>query len=168
VVNPSWTIPPSIMRNEVLPGLRADPNYASDKGYEVIREGGNITVRQPPGPNNALGLIKFMFPNQHHVYLHDTPNRSLFNTLRRAHSAGCVRIENPFALADLLLAEAGWGEARLRGLIGGGERTVRISPAIPVHLTYFTMTVAEDGQLRAFEDIYRFNQLVRDALGLDG
>jgi L,D-transpeptidase YcbB len=168
VVNPSWTIPPSIMRNEVLPGLRADPNYASNKGYEVIREGGNITVRQPPGPNNALGLIKFMFPNQHHVYLHDTPNRSLFNTLRRAHSAGCVRIENPFALADLLLAEAGWGEARLRGLIGGGERTVRISPAIPVHLTYFTMTVAEDGQLRAFEDIYRFNQLVRDALGLDG
>jgi L,D-transpeptidase YcbB len=168
VVNPSWTIPPSIMRNEVLPGLRADPDYALNKGYEVIREGNNITVRQPPGPNNALGMIKFMFPNQHHVYLHDTPSRGLFNTLRRAHSAGCVRIENPFKLADLLLAEAGWGEARLRGLLGNSERTVRINPAIPVHLTYFTMVVDDDGQLRAFEDIYRFNQLVRDALGLSG
>ncbi len=168
VVNPSWTIPPSIMRNEVLPGLRADPDYAFNRGYEVIRHGNNITVRQPPGPNNALGAIKFMFPNQHHVYLHDTPNRGLFNTLRRAHSAGCVRIENPFRLADLLLAEAGWGEQRLRSLVGGRERTVRIEPAIPVHLAYFTMTIDEDGRLRAFEDIYRFNQLVRDALGLEG
>lgn len=168
VVNPSWTIPPSIMRNEVLPGMRADPDYALRKGYDVIWEGGNVTVRQPPGPNNALGLIKFMFPNKHHVYLHDTPSRALFNTLRRAHSAGCVRIENPFKLADLLLADAGWGEARLRGLVGGSERTVRINPAIPVHLTYFTMTIGENGQLRAFEDIYGFNQLVRDALGLKG
>lgn len=169
VVNPSWTIPPTIMRNEVLPGLRADPDYALKKGYEVIRQGNNITVRQPPGPNNALGLIKFMFPNKHHVYLHDTPSRGLFNTLRRAHSAGCVRIENPFKLADILLADSGWGEARLRRLLAGGaERTVRISPAIPVHLTYFTLTVDAGGQLRAFADVYRFNQLVRDALGLEG
>jgi len=169
VVNPSWTIPPTIMRNEVLPGLREDPDYALKKGYEVIRHGNNITVRQPPGPNNALGMIKFMFPNKHHVYLHDTPSRGLFNTLHRAHSAGCVRIENPFKLADILLADAGWGEARLRRLVGGpDERTVRINPAIPVHLTYFTLTVDDSGQLRAFADVYHFNQLVRDALGLKG
>jgi murein L,D-transpeptidase YcbB/YkuD len=168
VVNPSWTIPPTIMRNEVLPGLRADPDYALKKGYEVIRHGNNITVRQPPGPNNALGMIKFMFPNGHHVYLHDTPSRGLFNTLNRAHSSGCVRIENPFKLADILLADAGWGEERLRRLVGGAERTVRISPAVPVHLTYFTLTVDDGGQLRAFADVYRFNQLVRDALGLKG
>ncbi|HSP26402.1 MAG TPA: L,D-transpeptidase family protein, partial [Saliniramus sp.] len=168
VVNPSWTIPPTIMRNEVLPGMRADPDYALKKGYDVIWNGPNVTVRQPPGPNNALGMIKFMFPNKHHVYLHDTPSRGLFNTLRRAHSAGCVRVENPFKLADLLLADAGWGEARLRRLVGGSERTVRIDPAIPVHLTYFTMAIGENGQLRAFEDVYGFNQLVRDALGLRG
>ena len=169
VVNPSWTIPPSIMRNEVLPGLRADPDYALKKGYQVIRDGSNIIVRQPPGPDNALGMIKFMFPNSHHVYLHDTPNRGLFNTLHRAHSAGCVRIENPFGLADILLRDSGWGEERLRGLVGGpNERTVRISPSIPVHLTYFTLTVDDEGQIRAFADVYRFNQLVRDALGLDG
>lgn len=166
VVSPSWTIPPSIMRDEVLPGLRADPYWAEDRGYEVIRDGRNITVRQPPGPGNALGQIKFMFPNKHHVYLHDTPARHLFNTTRRAHSWGCVRVEDPFAFADLILRDSGWPESRLRGLVGSRERTVRVSPAIPIHLVYFTMTADRSGGLRVFEDVYGFNRLVREALGI--
>ncbi|TVR11324.1 MAG: murein L,D-transpeptidase [Salinarimonadaceae bacterium] len=166
VVSPSWTIPPSILRKEVLPGLRADPLWAEKRGYQVFRDGRNISVRQPPGPENALGQIKFMFPNKHHVYLHDTPSRHLFNTLRRAHSWGCVRVEDPFAFADLILRESGWPEARLRALIGPRERTVRLDAPIPIHLVYFTMTADRSGGLRVFEDVYGFNQLVREALGI--
>ncbi|GGK25673.1 L,D-transpeptidase family protein [Salinarimonas ramus] len=167
VVSPTWTIPPSIMRNEILPGLRADPNYAAARGYEVIRNGSTITVRQPPGPRNALGHIKFMFPNGHHVYLHDTPSRGLFDTIRRAYSHGCVRVENPFALADLLLAEQGWPEARLRALVGPRERYVHLDEHVPVHLAYFTLEVEDDGRIVPHEDIYGFDRLTREALGLD-
>ncbi|MGP9822800.1 L,D-transpeptidase family protein, partial [Salinarimonas sp. NSM] len=167
VVSPSWTIPPSIMRNEILPGLRADPGYAAARGYEVIRNGNHITVRQPPGPRNALGHIKFMFPNGHHVYLHDTPSRGLFDTMRRAYSHGCVRVENPFALADLLLAEQGWPEARLRALIGTRERYVHLDEHVPVHLAYFTLEVDADGRVVPHEDIYGFDARTREALGLD-
>lgn len=166
VVSPSWTIPPSILREEVLPGLREDPLWAEKRGYQVFRDGRNISVRQPPGPGNALGHIKFMFPNRHHVYLHDTPSRHLFNTMRRAHSWGCVRVENPFAFADLILRESGWPEARLRELIGPRERTVRLDAPIPIHLVYFTMTADRTGGIRVFEDVYGFNRLVREALGI--
>ncbi|WP_372425935.1 L,D-transpeptidase family protein [Salinarimonas chemoclinalis] len=166
VVSPSWTIPPSIMRNEILPGLRADPGYAAARGYEVIRTGNHVTVRQPPGPRNALGHIKFMFPNGHHVYLHDTPSRGLFDTLRRAYSHGCVRVENPFALADLLLAEQGWPEARLRALIGSRERYVHLDEHVPVHLAYFTLEADADGRVVPHEDIYGFDARTREALGL--
>ncbi|WP_052341229.1 L,D-transpeptidase family protein [Salinarimonas rosea] len=167
VVSPSWTIPPSIMRNEILPGLRADPGYAAARGYEVIRNGNQITVRQPPGPRNALGQIKFMFPNGHHVYLHDTPSRGLFDTIRRAYSHGCVRVEDPFALADLLLAEQGWPAERLRALIGSRERYVHLDEPVPVHLAYFTLEADADGRIVPHEDIYGFDGRTREALGLD-
>jgi len=103
IVNPSWNVPPSILKNEFLPRLAADPLYAARRGYEVIRRNGQIAIRQPPGERNALGFIKFMFPNQHAVYLHDTPNRSLFSAERRAFSHGCVRVDQPFRLADVVL-----------------------------------------------------------------
>ncbi|MGJ3265527.1 MAG: L,D-transpeptidase family protein [Salinarimonas sp.] len=167
VVSPSWTIPPSIMRNEILPGLRADPGYAAARGYDVIRNGNHITVRQPPGPRNALGNIKFMFPNGHHVYLHDTPSRGLFDTLRRAYSHGCVRVEDPFALADLLLAEQGWPAERLRALIGSRERYVHLDAPVPVHLAYFTLEVDAEGRLVPHEDIYGFDSRMREALGVE-
>ncbi|MFN3688978.1 murein L,D-transpeptidase [Salinarimonas sp.] len=166
VVNPSWTVPPSILRRDWLPLLRANPDAAAERGFEVIRRGNTISVRQPPGPTNALGLIKFMFPNGHHVYLHDTPNRSLFNTLRRAHSAGCVRVENPFRLAEFLLSPQGWTEERLRGLVGRGERAIHLEDPVPVHLAYFTLSPDGAGGLRVHEDVYGFDALVRDALGL--
>lgn len=167
VVSPTWTVPPTIMRNEFLPGLRADPNYAAARGFDVIQNGSTITVRQPPGPRNALGHIKFMFPNGHHVYLHDTPSRGLFDTIRRAYSHGCVRVEDPFALADLLLAEQGWPKERLLALIGPRERYVHLDEPVPVHLAYFTLEADADGRITPHEDIYGFDALVREALGLD-
>ena len=165
VVNPSWYIPPSILKKEILPGLAADPSYAERRGYQVIRRGNQISVRQPPGERNALGFIKFMFPNGHAVYLHDTPNRNLFGSGRRAFSHGCVRVENPFQLADFVLGSE-WTESRLKRLIGRGERTIFLPEKLPVHLTYFTIEVAASGELRSFEDIYGHNRRVRAALGL--
>jgi murein L,D-transpeptidase YcbB/YkuD len=167
IVNPSWNIPPSILKKEILPGLAADPLYAAKRGYEVIRRGDQIIVRQPPGERNALGFIKLMFPNRHAVYLHDTPNRSLFRAERRAFSHGCVRVEQPFQLAEEVLGRS-WTETRLKGLIGRGERTINLPEPLPVHLTYFTTFVDEHGELRSAADLYGHNQKVRVALGLGG
>jgi L,D-transpeptidase YcbB len=166
VVNPSWTIPPSIMKKEILPALAADPNYAARKGYKIIRRGNQISVQQPPGERNALGFVKFMFPNDHAVYLHDTPNRNLFSASKRAFSHGCVRVDQPFELAEEVLgADGKWPEKRLRGLIGKGERYVHLSKPLPVHLTYFTVAADEHGQLKTFDDIYGLDRKVRAALG---
>ncbi|MBQ0824009.1 L,D-transpeptidase family protein [Microvirga sp. HBU67558] len=167
VVNPSWTIPPSIMKKEILPALANDPYYAARKGYKVIRRGDRIVVQQPPGERNALGFVKFMFPNQHAVYLHDTPNRNLFSASKRAFSHGCVRVEKPFELAEEIMGRDGkWTEERLRGLIGKGERTVQLSNPLPVHLTYFTLAIDEKGEVKRFDDIYGLDRKVRAALNL--
>ncbi|WP_134496061.1 L,D-transpeptidase family protein [Microvirga pakistanensis] len=167
VVNPSWTIPPSIMKKEILPGLANDPYYAARKGYKVIRKDGRLIVQQPPGERNALGYVKFMFPNQHAVYLHDTPNRNLFSAAKRAFSHGCVRVEKPFELAEFIMGEdSKWTEQRLRGLIGKGERTVFLPKPLPVHLAYFTLRVDERGSLKSYPDLYGLDQKVRTALNL--
>jgi murein L,D-transpeptidase YcbB/YkuD len=169
VVNPSWTVPPSIVRKEILPGLAEDPYYAERRGYRVIRRGNRIIVQQPPGERNALGFIKFMFPNQHAVYLHDTPSRRLFSADRRAFSHGCVRVDQPFHLAELILqSESGWTEAKLRKLIGRGERHIRLKNPLPVHLTYFTVSIEPGGQMRTFDDLYGLNRKVKAALGYPG
>jgi murein L,D-transpeptidase YcbB/YkuD len=167
VVNPSWYVPPSILKKEFLPKLAEDPGYAARQGYEVIRRGNAISVRQPPGERNALGFIKFMFPNGHAVYLHDTPNRRLFAGAPRALSHGCIRVENPFLLADFVLGQE-WSEQRLKKLIGRGERTIWLPKKLPVHLTYFTLAVDEAGDLKSFEDMYGHDRRVRQALGLNG
>lgn len=167
VVNPSWTIPPSIMKKEILPALANDPDYAAKKGYKIIRRGDHISVQQPPGERNALGFLKFMFPNQHAVYLHDTPNRNLFSAAKRAFSHGCVRVDKPFALAQEIMGEDGkWNEQKLRSLIGKGERTVFLPKPLPVHLTYFTLAADEKGGLKSFPDLYGLDQKVRTALSL--
>jgi L,D-transpeptidase YcbB len=166
VVNPSWTVPPSILKKEFLPGLAVDPYYAERRGYKVIRSGNRISVQQPPGERNALGFVKFMFPNQHAVYLHDTPNRSLFTAGKRAFSHGCVRVEQPFELAQEILGQDGkWSEQKLKGLIGKGERYVYLRQPVPVHLTYFTISIDERGELKTFEDLYGIDRKVRAALG---
>ncbi|WP_201835302.1 L,D-transpeptidase family protein [Microvirga zambiensis] len=167
VVNPSWTIPPSIMKKEILPALATDPYYAARKGYKIIRRGDRITVQQPPGERNALGFVKFMFPNQHAVYLHDTPNRNLFSASKRAFSHGCVRVDKPFELAEEIMGKDGkWTEEKLRGLIGKGERYVNLTNPLPVHLTYFTLAVDDKGEVKHFDDIYGLDRKVRAALNL--
>jgi murein L,D-transpeptidase YcbB/YkuD len=163
VVNPSWFVPPSILKKEFLPGLAADPDYAAKRGYVVTRRGSNISVRQPPGERNALGWIKFMFPNDHAVYLHDTPNRRLFALDRRALSHGCVRVDNPFLLADQVLGPE-WTHERLKRLIGSGERTIKLPEPMPIHLVYNTHVIGADGRLTTFDDLYGFHRLVRQAL----
>ncbi|MCK2052760.1 L,D-transpeptidase family protein [Methylobacterium sp. 37f] len=165
VVNPSWNVPPSILKNEFLPGLARDPNYAARRGYEVVYRNGNVSVRQPPGERNALGFIKFMFPNNHAVYLHDTPNRSLFSSSQRALSHGCVRVDDPFRFADAVLPEA-WSSERLKKLIGKGERQIRLPEKLPVHLAYFTASVDETGSLRTLPDLYGYDARMKIALGL--
>jgi murein L,D-transpeptidase YcbB/YkuD len=162
IVNPSWYVPPSIFKNEFY----SDPAYAASRGYQVVRtRDGGISVRQPPGERNALGFIKFMFPNQHAVYLHDTPNRSLFNAQKRAFSHGCVRLDQPFRFGEFVLGPE-WSEGRLRSLIGKGERTIRLPEKIPVHLTYFTLLADDKGELHQIADLYAVNNKVRLALGL--
>lgn len=167
VLNPSWYVPPSILRRDFLPKLADDPGYAERNGYELRRNGRNISIRQPPGPKNALGNVKFMFPNHHAVYLHDTPNKRLFANQARAYSAGCVRVENPMRLAELLLGkENGWTQARLDGLVGKGERRVNLPRKVPVHLAYFTLSADADGSLTGFGDLYDIDARMRETLGL--
>ncbi|MCJ2033555.1 murein L,D-transpeptidase [Methylobacterium sp. J-068] len=165
VVNPSWNVPPSILKNEFLPGLARDPNYAARRGYEVVYRNGNVSVRQPPGERNALGFIKFMFPNNHAVYLHDTPNRSLFSSAHRALSHGCVRVEDPFRFADAVLPDA-WSSERLKKLIGKGERQIRLPEKLPVHLAYFTTSIDETGRVQTLPDLYGYDARMKIALGL--
>ncbi|KQT15375.1 peptidoglycan-binding protein [Methylobacterium sp. Leaf399] len=167
VVNPSWHVPPSILKNEFLPGLARDPNYAARRGYQVVYSGKTVSVRQPPGERNALGFIKFMFPNNHAVYLHDTPNRSLFAASQRALSHGCVRVDDPFRFADSVLPEE-WSSSRLKGLIGKGERTIRLTQKLPVHLAYFTAYVDDGGAYRTLPDLYGHDARMKAALGLGG
>lgn len=163
VVNPSWFVPPSILKKEFLPKLASDPGYAERRGYVVTRRGNAISVRQPPGERNALGWIKFLFPNDHAVYLHDTPNRSLFSATKRTFSHGCVRVENPFALADQVLGPE-WTSERLKKLIGSGERTIKLPQPLPIHLVYETFVVDAHGAVTTYDDIYGFHRLVRTAL----
>ncbi len=164
IVNPSWSIPPSILKNEILPKLAQDPDYAAKLGYQVYRSGKSISVRQPPGERNALGLIKFIFPNEHAVYLHDTPNRTLFARDQRAMSHGCVRVDQPFRLAEILLADQGYDEARLRSMVGSGERMIKLAKPLPVHLTYFTLKLGENGEIEKVTDIYNYDPGLKTAL----
>jgi murein L,D-transpeptidase YcbB/YkuD len=168
-VNPYWNVPESIIKKEMMPKLAADPTYLQRMGYEVTTRNGRMIVRQPPGERNALGRIKFMFPNQHAVYLHDTPTRGLFNTERRSYSHGCVRVDQPFKFAEIVLGkENGWSEDRVRKLIGGANRTIHLPKAIDIHIGYFTAFVDDAGKLQLREDIYGHSQKVKAALGLQG
>ena len=167
-VNPYWNVPDSIIKKEMMPKLAEDPTYLQKLGYEVsTAKNGRMIVRQPPGERNALGRIKFMFPNQHAVYLHDTPTRALFANGLRAYSHGCVRLDKPFKFAEVVLgAENGWTEERARKLIGGKNETIMLPRAIDIHIGYYTAFVDETGKLQLRDDIYGHSRKVRAALGL--
>ncbi len=166
LINPSWLVPDSIIRKEMLPKLAADPGYLSRRGYEVKTVGGRLTVRQRPGEANALGRIAFMFPNDHSVYLHDTPSRELFDEESRAFSHGCIRVEDPLTLAELVMGgeATGWPAERISGMIGGAERTVFLPRPLPIHIEYFTEFVDESGELHEQPDVYGLTQKVAAVL----
>ena len=183
VVNPYWHVPESIKVKEMLPEIQADPaGYFSRHGYEVTWDGQLIDptrviwdenavkavgIRQVPGEANALGHIKFMFPNQHAVYLHDTPLRSLFNRDVRAFSHGCVRVDDPMAFADAVLqGDPEWTVPKLQAMFGGDEKRVDIATHLKVHLAYFTAFVDDGGKLQIRDDIYGHTQAVKKALGM--
>jgi murein L,D-transpeptidase YcbB/YkuD len=166
IINPSWHVPYSIVKKEFLPKLAEDPDYATKAGYEVSQNGDLVTIRQPPGERNALGFVKFMFPNQHSVYLHDTPTRKLFANTERTYSHGCVRVEEPFALASVVLDDSKYPTDELKALIGKGERVIRLKEPLPVQLTYFTVVPDQTGELHHVGDIYGYDQSVEAALGL--
>ncbi len=159
LINPAWLVPDSIVKKEILPRL----SHFEHLGYEVKTIGGRVTVRQPPGDDNALGRLAFMFPNDHSVYLHDTPARELFSEDMRALSHGCVRVEDPLRLAELVL---GWPESRVDAAIGGPERTVFLPHPLPIHIEYFTDFVDEDGNLQERPDVYGLTQKVAGTLSM--
>jgi hypothetical protein len=152
LINPSWQVPDSIIRKEMASKLGA----LSRRGYEVKTVGGRLTVRQLPGDDNALGRFAFMFPNDHAIYLHDTPSKDLFDEETRAFSHGCIRVEDPQSLAVLVLGgeSTGWTDERIEAVIGGKERTVFLARPLPIHIEYFTDFVDEFGEIKERPDVY--------------
>ena len=158
-VNPTWNVPPSIIQNEYLPALQQDPQAMERIGLKVSQEpDGTVRIWQPPGDRNALGRIRFNFPNKFLVYQHDTPDKYLFAKATRAYSHGCMRVENPLkygeVLLSLVLPKEHYTEQRLRSMFGGSEININFPTTIPVHLTYQTAFVDDNGKLALRGDVY--------------
>jgi murein L,D-transpeptidase YcbB/YkuD len=153
VLNPDWTVPESILRNEMLPAIAANPDYLVQNHMEVTGSG---AVRQLPGPWNALGPIKFFLPNIHGVYLHGTPAPALFKEERRDFSHGCVRVADPFALAAWILRdESNWPPDRIRATVADGmTRSIKVGRPPRIVLFYMTATFVPEGSVEFAEDIY--------------
>ncbi len=180
VVNPYWNVPSSIAVNEIKPHLLANPGYLASQNMEMLSGGkvinasaidwtqtniNNFHIRQKPGSGNALGQVKFLFPNQHDVYLHDTPSKSLFARSFRAYSHGCVRVENPMDFADALLKlEPDMSATTLEAAFGDKERWFNLGTHIPVHISYFTLRVDADGSIRSYGDVYGLNERLKELL----
>jgi L,D-transpeptidase YcbB len=158
-VNPTWNVPPSIINNEYLPALAQDPTVLDRMGLKLERNrDGTVHIFQPPGEGNALGRIRFNFPNKFLVYQHDTPDKNLFARDRRAFSHGCMRVQFPDKYAEVLLNIAnprdGYTADKIRKMYGTGERDIHLTTPIPVHLTYQTAFVDDAGHLVVREDVY--------------
>lgn len=175
--SPYWNVPPSIARKETIPKLRRDPTYFDDQGFEFYANGkvittltaenleaalrGELRLRQRPGAKNALGGIKFVFPNNDDIYLHHTPSVRLFQRARRDFSHGCIRVEEPLALARFVLHDLpDWDDARILAAMDAGRLTTLPLPQpLPVVIAYLTAGVGEDGRIRFFPDIYGLDKL---------
>jgi murein L,D-transpeptidase YcbB/YkuD len=171
IVNPSWYVPQSIIQNELLPQYDSDPHIFERLGLEVRRGAdGAINVVQPPGNANALGHIKFNFPNKFQVYLHDTPEKRLFQYDKRAFSHGCMRVEDPTKFGEVVLAMASTGATpdsrTLSGMFGQDEKQFKLPTRPMVHLTYQTAFV-DDGKLVIRDDLYGFDQRIHTILTTD-
>lgn len=186
VLNPYWNITPSIARNEILPKLRKDASYLERNNIVVLSDWSEGAVpvdpdtidwsqvssrsfpyklRQEPGEQNALGRIKFMFPNLYNIYLHDTPSRQLFRETVRSFSHGCIRVEHPVDFGAVLLEADGWTKEKLDAAIAtGAQKVITLRQPIPVHLTYLTAWVNKDGSIHFRDDIYGRDKLLAEAL----
>jgi murein L,D-transpeptidase YcbB/YkuD len=187
VLSPHWYVPPTIAVQDKLPLIRRDPRYAARQNLKIFRDGpGGATrvdpmaidwssvsarnfpyrLRQDPGPRNALGRVKFMFPNPHHVYLHDTPSRELFAREERAFSSGCIRLEKPIELAEYLLRDdPRWSrQSILAGIQKGSEQVVHLPAPMPVYLFYWTTWMSDEGVVHFRKDIYERDSVLDGAL----
>lgn len=184
VFQPYWDVPIGIARRELLPRIRRDPAYLDREAMEIVRGGdhdavimpptpanldrvatGALRLRQRPGPLNALGPVKFLFPNRYNVYLHGTPAQSLFAPARRDFSHGCIRVEDPASLAIWVLeGQAGWDSASVTAAMttGAQSRRVRLERAVQVHVLYATAVVGDDGLVRFYPDIYGHDAATAD------
>jgi murein L,D-transpeptidase YcbB/YkuD len=177
VINPYWNVPPDIQKNELIPAVRRDPSYLDRNNFEVLRgnrrvsasqidlgslRSGAYTFRQKPGGDNALGQVKFLFPNDANIYLHDTPAQRLFSQRSRAFSHGCIRVEKPVELAKLIMSKATdlapdqYEQLRARP----GEQWIRLARPIPVYILYFTAYANRDGSVSFHPDIYERDRLL--------
>ncbi|MEM1364927.1 MAG: L,D-transpeptidase family protein [Pseudomonadota bacterium] len=176
--NPTWTMPPSIAGRSYLPKLRANPGYFDDNGYKLYTSWKSdapamssrtvnwdavsekrfpYRVVQSPGPRNALGQVKFMSPNEFAVYLHDTPSRDLFSRTSRTFSSGCIRVEKPLEFAQRLFGpDQGISQGRINDIVNSRQtKRISLKQKVPVHLTYFTTWVDDNGVPQFFEDVYK-------------
>jgi len=180
VLNPTWTVPPTILAQDILPRVRQDTGYLASRNIEIIDNSGQVVdplsvdwsarrnfpyrFVQGPGPGNALGRVKFIFPNDHFVFLHDTPSRELFERQDRAFSSGCIRVELPLELTSLLLSDE-WDRARIDDVMESGEtQTVFLEDPLTVMLLYWTTEVDDDGRVFFYADVYDRDRAVIDGL----
>jgi len=171
VFNPYWHLPRSIVRNEVLPALEKNANYLEEHDMEITGERNGLPViRQRPGQQNALGRVKFLFPNSFNIYLHDTPVKSLFSKDKRAYSHGCIRVSDPARLARYLLQDMPrWSPEKVDSALtrGDKEKYIKLKTPVPVLISYFTAWVDEQGQLQFREDIYGHDEQLAKKLFTD-
>lgn len=181
VLNPDWTVPPTILRNDVIPEIVKNQNYLTEKRMRVLTSTGKevdpstvdwnkakksglpYMIRQDPGADNTLGRVKFMFPNPHNVYIHDTPTRNLFSRTDRTFSSGCIRINKPIELTQWLLSsDPAWTAENIKRVLDQGrQRTVHLNKPVHVHIIYLTAMATEDGTAYFRRDVYdRDNQLL--------
>jgi murein L,D-transpeptidase YcbB/YkuD len=157
-LNPAWTVPPRMVREELLPHMRRDPGYLGREGIVQMRDPqtGTVIYRQPPGPENPLGVVRFFFPNAYSVFLHDTPAKGLFDRAERTFSHGCVRVEGALELALYLLREEpGWSAERVAAVLATQmTRRVDLTRPVPITLAYLTAWVDGSGVLHFREDVY--------------
>jgi len=154
---PYWNVPQSIVSHEILPAMEKHPGYLEKENMEITgNEDGLPVIRQRPGEKNALGRVKFLFPNSFNIYFHDTPAKSLFQKDKRAYSHGCIRLKEPEKLANYVLRnQPEWTPEKIEEAMNSGdERFVKIKDPIPVLITYYTAWVDDNGQLNFREDIY--------------
>jgi murein L,D-transpeptidase YcbB/YkuD len=157
VFSPYWNVPPSIVKAEILPGMSKNSNYLASKNMEITSNSGGLpSIRQRPGADNALGRVKFLFPNSFNIYLHDTPSKSLFDKDVRMFSHGCIRISDPVWMANYLLDDsAEWTPEKIEAAMNSGnEKTVKLKHSVPVIITYYTSWVDENKKLNFREDVY--------------